>query len=417
MRILYLSPGNLWPPTSGGGLRVYHLIRETIRYASVSFLGIHSPNESNNVSISKDHCLKLGLERFVLVDKERSYTPWKVVRGFTGPTPLSVLNYYDPNVASELSHILGEQTFDLVQIEQVQLMGYVPTIRSSRSRPAVVCDWQNIESELMERYGEHAGSWARKLYARRTARLLRNVERRLLTECDAHLVTSKRDASMLRGLVPNAPVHIVENGVDVARYSGGYTPSAPTMVERAKQKRTDIVFVGSMDYHANIDGAIYFCTEIWPRLHALAPQLRLMIVGSRPSDEVRDLARAPGVVVTGTVDDVEPYYRGALAAIVPLRIGGGTRLKILEAMAAGVPVVSTSIGAEGLAVNAGVNILLADTPEETTRGLMELYESYDTWQRVSDRGRELACTRYDWSVIGSSLHRIHSALVDQQSRA
>ena len=116
------------------------------------------------------------------------------------------------------------------------------------------------------------------------------------------------------------------------------------------------------------------------------------------------------------MDDVEPYYRGALAAIVPLRIGGGTRLKILEAMAAGVPVVSTSIGAEGLAVNAGVNILLADTPEQMTRALMELNESYDTWRRVSDRGRELACTRYDWSVIGSSLHRIHSALVDQQSR-
>jgi glycosyltransferase involved in cell wall biosynthesis len=394
---------------------VYHLIRETARYASVSFLGIHNSDESNNASTSKDHCLKLGLQQFVIVDKERSYTPWKVLRGLTGPAPLPVINYYDPNVASELSRVLQEQTFDLVQIEQVQLMGYLPTIRASRSQPAVVCDWQNIESELMDRYGHHAGSWARKLYARRTAHLLRNAECRLLTECDAHIVTSRRDESMLRAMVPNASVQIVENGVDVARYSDGDKPSPPTVMERVRQTRTDIVFVGSMDYHANIDGAIYFCTKIWPRLHALAPELRLMIVGARPSAEVRDLARLPGVVVTGTVDDVEPYYRGALAAIVPLRIGGGTRLKILEAMAAGIPVVSTSIGAEGLAVTAGLDIALADTPDETTRALMELYESCETWQRLSDRGRELVCTRYDWSVIGSSLHRIHCALVDQRN--
>jgi glycosyltransferase involved in cell wall biosynthesis len=182
----------------------------------------------------------------------------------------------------------------------------------------------------------------------------------------------------------------------------------------SQQTRKDIVFVGSMDFHANIDGASYFCTEVWPQIHALAPQFRFIVVGSRPAVEVRNLAQSPGIIVTGEVDDVRPYYGSAFAAIVPLRVGGGTRLKILEAMAAGVPVVSTSIGAEGLAVNPGVNILLADTPEEMARVLMELHHSHEMWQRLSAAGRELARTRYDWCVIGSSLHRTHRLVFDQR---
>ncbi len=413
MRILYLSPRNLWPLTSGGHLRDYYLVRETVRYASVSFLGMRGPHERDNASANTDHCLKLGLERFVLVDKGCSYTSSKILRGLMGPTPLTVLNYYDPKVAKELSRILTEQTYDLVQIEQVHLIGYLPIIRECRSRPLLVCDWHNIESELMDRYGRHTRSFARKLYAIRTAHLIKNVERRLLTECDAHIVVSKRDESKLRALAPEARVHIVENGIDVARYSDCGELAAPTLLGSSQQMRKDIVFVGSMDFHANIDGATYFCKEVWPRIHALVPELRLMVVGSSPAAEVRDLARAPGIVVTGTVEDVRPYYRGALAAIVPLRIGGGTRVKILEAMAAGIPVVSTSVGAEGLAVNAGINVLFADTPEEMTRVLMELYHSHEMWRRLSEAGRELARTRYDWSVIGSSLYRMHRALLDQ----
>ena len=415
MRILYLCPENLWPLTSGGQLRVYNLIRETVRYASVSFLGVRNPDESDNLVANNDHRLKLGLERYVLVAKGRSYTSGKIFRGFVGPDPLPIINYFDRTVERELSLILREQTFDLVQIEHVQMMGYLSTIRGSPSRPLIICDWHNIESELMDRYGQHSGNWARKLYAGRTTQLLRNFERRLLAECDAHIVVSKRDESRLRAIVPKACVHVVENGVDVARYSDGPKPAAPTRLKDAQQKRTDIVFVGSMDFHANIDAVVYFCTEIWPRVHTLAPDLRFVIVGARPTAEVRDLARYPAVVVTGTVDDVAPYYSNALAAMVPLRVGAGTRLKILEAMAAGVPVVSTSIGAEGLTVNAGVDILLADTPEEITRALVELYNSYQTWRRLSDRGQELAGTRYDWSVIGSSLHRAHRALLDQRA--
>jgi glycosyltransferase involved in cell wall biosynthesis len=414
MRILYFSPRNFWPLNSGGHLRDYYLARETARYASVSFLGICNPDESDKASANTQG-RKLGLERLVLVEKGPSYTTGKILRGWIGPTPLTVLNYYDLKAARELSRILNEQTFDLVQIEQIHLIGYLPIIRACRSHPLVVCDWHNIESESMARYGRYTRNWAQKLYANRTTHLIKNMERRLLTECDAHIVVSERDQARLRTLVPEARVHIVENGVDMAQYADCEELDPKSMgAARSQQTRRDIVFVGSMDFHANIDGAKYFCAEVWPKIHTQAPQFRFIVVGSRPAAEVRDLAQSSGIIVTGAVDDVRPYYRGALAAIVPLRVGGGTRLKILEAMAAGVPVVSTSIGAEGLAVNPGANILLADTPEEMVRVLIELHHSPEMWRRLSEAGRELARTRYDWCVIGSSLQRTHRLLLDQR---
>ena len=414
MRILYLSARDFWPLTTGAHLRDYHLVRETARYATVSFFGIRGPDEPDNASVNVNHCSRLGLESLTLVDRIPSYTIWKILRGFIGPTPLTLLNYYDAQMARELSRILEEQTFDVVQIEQIHLIVYASIIRACRRRPLLVCDWHNIESELMERYGRYTRNWAHKLYASRTKHLIKNVERRLLTEVDAHIVVSERDESKLRTLVPEARVQVVENGVDVAQYAEWEERTAPADLRADQQTRRDIVFVGSMDFFANIDGATYFCAEVWPRIHALAAELHFMVVGSRPVAEVRDLAQSPGVIVTGTVDDVRPYYRGALAAIVPLRIGGGTRLKILEAMAAGVPVVSTSVGAEGLAVNHGVNILIADTPEEMTRSLTELYHSHEMWRRLSEAARELVRTRYDWSVIGSSLLEVYRHLLQDR---
>jgi polysaccharide biosynthesis protein PslH len=283
----------------------------------------------------------------------------------------------------------------------------LPLIRRSRNRPVVICDWHNIESEVMNRYARWTQSWAQKLYALRTSHLIRKVESRLLRQCDAHIVVSQRDKSALQELVPKARVHVVENGVDTADLSAGEQTGSPL-------SRTDIIFVGSMDYHANVDGAIYFSTEVWPTIRSVAPQLHLRIVGSNPTREVRDLAQLPGISVTGAVDDVRPYYRRAFAAVVPLRIAGGTRLKVLEAMATGTPVVSTSIGAEGLEVKPGVHILLADEPEALARSVLELSDSNDLWQRLSQQGRELAHSRYDWQTLGSSLCRIHHAVLEHR---
>jgi glycosyltransferase involved in cell wall biosynthesis len=286
----------------------------------------------------------------------------------------------------------------------------LPHIRAARSRPAIVGDWHNIESEIMRRYSQNTPGLGRRIYARRTAGLLETMEARLLVGCDGHSVASGREREKLLARVPGASVSVVENGVDFAFHSDRELAEACRRAGVGETRpRTDLLFVGSMDYHANIDAAVRFAADTWPLLHSRRPGLRFVIVGRSPAPAVQVLAKLPGVVVTGTVDDVRPYYRGALATVVPLRVGSGTRLKILEAMASGVPVVSTLLGAEGLEVTDGSDILLAETPAETLAAIEALADSAERWRSIVAAGRELVRTRYDWPILGEKLFRIHCA--------
>jgi glycosyltransferase involved in cell wall biosynthesis len=163
-----------------------------------------------------------------------------------------------------------------------------------------------------------------------------------------------------------------------------------------------------MDYHANIDAVLYFAREIWPELHRARPELRFVIVGSRPAPSVVALAREPGISVTGMVETVQPYYENALEVVVPLRVGSGTRLKVLEAMAAGVPVVSTRLGAEGLDVTGGEHLALADTPPEFASTVLRLANNESEWRRIAAAGREVVRSKYDWPMIGESLYEYYA---------
>ena len=350
-------------------------------------------------------------ERSVLVRIKPTYTIRKLMRGIIGP-PVSVLNYFDEAASIELQRLVRETRFDVVQIEGVHLTKYLPFIRASRFRPLVLCDWHNIYSELVRRYGEHNESWLRRRYALRTAQLLQDTERKLLSECDAHISVSDSDRLALQQRVPSARIYVVENGVDIGFYATDkFEPTSRNGADH-NAERNALVFVGSMDYHPNIDAVRYFANEVWPRIQLQAPQLSFWIVGSKPTTPVRDLNHIKGITVTGTVSDVRPYYRKALAAVVPLRVGGGSRLKILEAMAAGVPVVSTTIGAEGLRAIPGVHLVIADTPEQMFRSVMQLANSRNSWDALVKAGSELVRAGYDWCVVGSRLYEIHKSLVE-----
>jgi glycosyltransferase involved in cell wall biosynthesis len=171
-----------------------------------------------------------------------------------------------------------------------------------------------------------------------------------------------------------------------------------------------------MDYHANVDGVVNFAREVWPQVRDRQIRdhlagLTFTIVGRDPAPEVRELAAMPGVEVTGTVDDVRPFYREAAAAVVPLKVGGGSRLKILEAMAAGVPVVSTTLGAEGLNVKHGENILIADTNEQLIEAIAAVVEDDVRLKQLSAAGRTLVSNHYDWSRLGTNLFEMYQQLL------
>jgi len=368
MRILYFSSRECWPLNTGARLRDYHFARQLARRAEVTYYGLRNQNDPPMVPIPAD----AGLQEQVIVEKDESYSPGKLLKGLIGPVPVTLLNCQNEPAKATLEKLLLKSAFDSVQLEGVHLVGYVPTIRSVSPNTAIVGDWHNIESEIMRRYSQTTSGLARKLYARRTAGLIEDMELRLLRACDIHSIASQRELERLRQREPKAKLVAVGNGVDVEAHSPAEIEAAWNRMDaRERPAEGSVLFVGSMDYHANIDGAIEFARQIWPRFqeaerNSSAEAAReFVIVGRNPASEVTALAATPGIRVTGTVPDVRGYYRGALAVAVPLRIGSGTRLKILEAMAAGVPVVATAVGGIPELVEDGKTALLVPAKNVT----------------------------------------------------
>ena len=394
MRVLQIAPRVCWPLDAGAKLRNYHLARVLSEHAAVSLLAFTDGTASSD-----------GLDFYddvVVIPRDRGYTPAKILRGGLGKTPLPVLNYTSAAMKRALKRLLDARAFDIVQLESIHLMACLPIIRAAGKRPLIVCDWHNVESKLMRRYAEREPRFLRRAYARRTARLMSVFEKRALREFDAHIVVSESDAEHLRGINPDARIFVIENGVDTAHYCS---------TEGEGSNRNRIVYVGSMDYHANIVAVVEFARQVWPGVRQERPELIFTIVGRNPAARVRELASIPGVEVTGTVSDVRPFYQQAVAAIVPLRVGGGSRLKILEAMAAGVPVVSTGLGAEGLDVNDHENILIADTSEELQRAILSMAGNQSLRDRIAAGGQALVSDHYDWSQLGANLIEIYQQLL------
>jgi polysaccharide biosynthesis protein PslH len=409
VKILYFAPHQMWPLITGNRLRDYHLARELAARSEVTFMEMLHAQDDRAAKAPQS----AGFARVVTVEKERNFTPLKVLRGLIGPVPVTVLNYYSQRTADVLAEVLRTGDFDIVQLESVQLSTYIPIIRAAASRPRIVADWHNIESELMARYGESTRSVVRKLVAGRTAGLLHATEQRWLTECDAHTVPSERERGKLLERARGVPVHVIPNGVDTAHYAAEALQSASADAGAGAPPGRSILFVGLMEYHANISGVEWFVREVWPGIASRHPDLNFIIVGRNPGPGIRALA-SDRVQVTGTVADVRPYYAHAAAVVVPLHVGGGTRLKILEAMAAGVPVVSTALGAEGIECENGTDLLIANTAEEMTAAADRVLTSRDFASGLVESARRLVTRRYDWTAIGAQLHAVHEQLAIQR---
>ncbi len=385
MKVLFLSPRQSWPTVSGAKLRDYNLAKALGGRAQLTYVFFAERSEEAPTIAQFPFC-----ERLVAIPAPKMYTPAKILRGMLGRWPLPVVNYTSPEMEKAIRELAGP--YEIVHFDIVQMAGYAPLIRRCMPEARITYNWHNIESELMRRYAETAPSAARKVYGHLTARRMEALEKNLLETSFGHLVCSQREKDQLLGIVPRARIAVIENGVDAE----GFSPSAFGV------GRKRLVFVGSMNYHANIDAAVWFTREIWPSIHHKFPEWKLTLVGSNPNPAVLAL-KSESVEVTGTVPSVAPYYENALAAIVPLRTGGGTRLKILEAMAAGVPVVSTTLGAEGLAVNPGEHILIADQVESWTAVLDSISSDEARWSAIAAAGRRLVESRYDWKVLGKAL--------------
>jgi sugar transferase (PEP-CTERM/EpsH1 system associated) len=255
----------------------------------------------------------------------------------------------------------------------------------------------NVESEIWRRHAETASGLTRPLYRAQYRRMLR-FEHRALDRFEGVLAVSATDRDTLTRIYHDAihgPVHVVQTGVDTGFFEPAPTPAG----SRA------LVFTGSMDWLPNEDAMLYFCRDVLPRIRAQEPHVSLSIVGRAPTPAVARLAQEAGVSVTGRVDDVRPYMAESAVYVVPLRIGGGTRLKIFEAMAMGKAVVSTTVGAEGLPVHDGEHLLLADDSESFASAVVRLLRDDDRRRSLEAAARTLVVEHYDWAAVAGDLDR------------
>lgn len=310
-----------------------------------------------------------------------------------------------------LSTLLERTPYDLVQMESLEMTVYAPIVRRVQPRTPLIYDSFNAEFDLQRSIFEAERGSLRHLpgalYSFVQWRRLTRYERQVVREAAHTIAVSDADAEAFRRLAPGCPVSVVPNGIDVARYA-----VADTSLDLGP---APLVFTGSMGYRPNVDAALWFANRVLDRVRAHVPDARFFIVGSRPHHRLNSLRDRDGVQITGWVPDVNPFLSAAAVYVVPLRMGSGTRLKLLQAMAARLAVVSTQIGAQGLDVQDGEQLRLADTEEGFARAVIELLRDPAQREVLGARAASYVARHYDWSVIAPRLSAVYDEVLGTAS--
>jgi len=402
MNVLWLNANLLLPLDKGGKLRTWHVMRQLARHHRITYLSFVDPAASP-ADLEGMHEVCAELDVVSRRDPEKGTFRFYVdaARHVVDHVPYAVGKYRSLEFRRRVRAHLDRGRFDLVVCDFL-----VPAVNLP---PRLACPsvlfTHNVEADIWRRHADTTSNGlARTLLRQQWKRMLR-FERSALERFDLVLTVSEADRDTFQRLYPGAlqrRPHVVQTGVDTAFFT-------PPVHE---PRRTHLVFTGSMDWLPNEDAMVWFVREILPQVRRLEPDTTLTIVGRAPTPAVRRLAETAGITVTGRVDDVRPLVAEAAVYVVPLRIGGGTRLKIFEAMSMGKAVVSTTIGAEGLPVTSDRDIVIADKPERFADSIVRLVRDDAARRSLEAAARSLVVEHYDWSVVA---HDFDAALTAARS--
>jgi len=408
MNVLFLSQIVPYPPHGGVLQRGYNLVRELGREACVHLLAFVHPDVLPTESACRES--RAALEKFC---ESVEYFPlWPkaspahriagLAVGAFSPLPFSVLAHRSAAFRLRVSELVATKNFDVIHVDTIALAQFLD---QSWSIPTVLTH-HNIESQLMERRaGAESGLLAR-LYLRRETQKLLVYESEVSGTFDVNVFVSQTDETALMGRVSGLRTAIVPNGVDVEYFTPNQGKDLPALI-----------YTGGMNMFANRDAVLFFLTEIWPLIRKQVPEVRFFAVGQDPPKELLELAaHDPQVIVTGYVNDVRPLVWDASVYVVPLRVGGGTRLKVLDAMAMGKAMVSTSIGCEGLDVQPDEHLLVADSPEEFADKTVKLLRDQSRRSTLGRSARELVERHYSWRMIGRQLLDTYRLALENRRR-
>lgn len=403
MRILFLSHFIPHPPTGGASLRNYNLIRQLARSHKVDLLTFtQTVRHPTREQIAQSRAAMGEFCRSVeVIDLPTDYSRLKwyglLAANTFSAQPYSAWRFQSRAMLRALERHLGGRRYDIVHVDTIALAGYLPYLHGV---PAVL-NHHNVESSLLLRRAANERHPAKKAYLALQGHKLRRAERRALTAFAGNVAVSELDRRELQALAPEARIAVVPNGTDTEFFR----PSSAT------SETVSLVFAGSMSWYPNRDAMILFAEKIWPLIRQALPNAVMHVIGSAVPPEVRRVgAQDPRFRVLGFVDDVRPYIAEASVYVVPIRVGGGTRLKILDAMAMGKAIVSHSIGAEGLDLEDGKEILIADPPEAFARQVIELVNDAPRREALARAARATAEAKYAWSRIAPRLEEFYRQL-------
>ncbi|MBM3154536.1 MAG: glycosyltransferase [Chloroflexi bacterium] len=388
MRILILSLWNPYPPDLGAKLRNIALLQGWSRRHQVSLLTFSDEQGNLEASLKKLHslCVDVQFISHSLVERALWRRIGNRLNALGSNCPIPVVLAHSHQMAQAARSALQHSTFDAVQIDSPWMYQYVPAgLHITR-----ILNAYNIEFEVMKQRARVAANPLRRAAHQYDAAVFRRYELAVMRRCQFILASSENDRQRVTELVHETQVVTVPNALNLEEYSW----SAPD----ACLSKT-LVFTGTMSYPPNVDGVLYFYTSIYPLIQAQIPEVQLAIVGREPTTAIRGLARDPSIRVTGYVEDVKPLIRRSCVFIAPIRFGGGTRIKLLEAMALGVPVVTTNMAAEGLDVQDGRHVLIADNPATFAEKTILLLDDSNLRRRLAYEARQLVETRYSWRAV------------------
>ena len=416
MRILWVKADKLLPVQNGGNIRTYHVLRYLSARHELTFYsyygGAPDPDYERELQRQLPGAVAVSTGKRELSGAARGLDYLAHLRA---QPPYAVSRFAHPQVQKQIQTWFREQRFDVAVCDFLDAAVNFP---GKLAIPSVLFQ-HNVESEIWRRHAATAGNPAKKMMYDMEFRKMLRYERAAVCKFQHVIAVSENDRRLMMQWVDGDRVSVVPTGVDLAQYRPAPAESAPSECAPL------VTFVGAMDWEPNVDGVEYFCGEVWPSIKAEVPEVRLRIVGRNPDRRVqkwasssaslsKDSSNDHSIEVTGRVPSVVEHLQESAVVIVPLRIGGGTRLKIYEAMATAKAVVSTTVGAEGLDVHHGRDIILADDPAAFAHAVIMLLRDPELRRRYEKAAAETAA-RYDWPAIGERFSAILQGVAEKRS--
>ncbi len=398
MKILWLKANKLLPLHSGGDIRSFQIMRHLSFSQEITFLSYYDGTEDKYYETELKSHFPSAIA--IATNKNTTLIPRTLdyVRKLPLPAPYAVSRFASSRVKAKISTLLTTGAFDVVVADFLDAAINLP---NAMVTPAVLFQ-HNVESEIWRRHAATEANPAKRFVYQFEFNKMLRYEQTIIRKFQHTIAVSEHDRELMLPWTHNSSITVVPTGVDVQQYRPGSNDHDPGPL---------VVFVGAMDWEPNIDAVEFFRNEMWASVIARSPSARFCIVGRNPDRRVQKLASG-SIEITGRVESVAEYLRKAAVVIVPLRIGGGTRLKIYEAMAAGKAVVSTTVGAEGLDISPGRDIAIADDPAAFADAVVSLLNDREL-RRGYERAASETAAKYDWSVIAAKFGEVLESVINK----